>query len=63
MLNYRVQTCLDNQTYEALQRYMKTTGYETVSVALRKLIRDSLGVTPENYDVDYDVVDCKTVKL
>lgn len=44
MLNYRVQTCLDNQTYEALQKYLENNGYETVSVGLRKLIRDSLGV-------------------
>ena len=48
MLNYRVQTCLDNQTYEALQKYLKTCGYETVSVGLRKLIRDSLGVKSDD---------------
>ena len=53
MLNYRVQTCLDNQTYEALQKYLKTTGYETVSVGLRKIIRDFLGVKSEN-DVSED---------
>ena len=62
MLNYRVQTCLDSTTYELLKTYMEELGYETVSVAVRKLIRDSLhnkicgeiGVGDE---------DCKTVKL
>ena len=38
MLNYRVQTCLDSTTYEALQKYMEKREYETISVALRKII-------------------------
>ena len=59
MLNYRVQTCIDVHTYEALQNYMKNCGYETVSVALRKLIRDSLGVKFEICESE----ECKTVKL
>lgn len=57
MLNYRVQTCLDNQTYEALQKYLKTTGYETVSVGLRKLIREFLGVESENDKIE----ECNTL--
>ncbi len=38
MLNYRVQTCIDSTTYEALQKYMENKGYETVSIALRKIL-------------------------
>lgn len=38
MLNYRVQTCIDSTTYEALQKYMKKREYETISIALRKII-------------------------
>ena len=38
MLNYRVQTCIDSATYDALEKYMEKKGYETVSVALRKII-------------------------
>lgn len=38
MLNYRVQTCIDSTTYEALQKYMEKKEYETISIALRKII-------------------------
>lgn len=38
MLNYRVQTCIDSATYEALQKYMEKRGYETISIAVRKII-------------------------
>lgn len=38
MLNYRVQTCIDSATYEALQKYMEKKEYETISIALRKII-------------------------
>lgn len=38
MLNYRVQTCIDSATYEALQKYMEKRGYDTISIALRKII-------------------------
>ena len=48
MLNYRVQTCIDSNTYDALQKYMENCGYETVSVVLRKILRDFLGVKPDN---------------
>ena len=38
MLNYRVQTCIDSATYEALQKYMEKRGYDTISIAVRKII-------------------------
>ena len=56
MLNYRVQTCIDSFTYEALQKYMEKCGYETVSVALRKLIRDSLGIKFEDCNTSEEII-------
>ena len=43
MLNYRVQTCLDSTTYNLLEKYMEENGYETASMAVRKILRDFLG--------------------
>lgn len=47
MLNYRVQTCIDSDTYNLLSEYMENNGYETTSVALRKILRDYLGVNSD----------------
>lgn len=44
MLNYRVQTCIDSATYEALEKYMKERECDTISVAVRKILRDYLSV-------------------
>ena len=47
MLNYRVQTCIDSATYNLLEKYMEKNGYETASMAVRKILRDFLGVDPD----------------
>lgn len=39
MLNYRVQTCIDSSTYDALVKYMENEGLEKTSTALRKILR------------------------
>ena len=53
MLNYRVQTCLDSDTYNLLEKYMQENGYETASMAVRKILRDFLGA-----DSDKEPCEC-----
>ena len=60
MLNYRVQSCIDSDTYTLLSEYMERNGYETTSIAIRKILSEYLNGNSSNCVGD---VDCKTVKL
>lgn len=65
MLNYRVQTCIDSTTYEALEKYMEEKECDTISVALRKILRDYLSVdsVSKSSDVPCECILSEVVKL
>lgn len=42
MLECRIQTCVDANTYEALKSYMDDNDIEKVSTALRKIVSNFL---------------------
>ena len=48
MLNYRVQTCIDSATYNLLEKFRKEYGYETTSMAVRKILRKFLGTDSDD---------------
>lgn len=65
MLNYRVQTCIDSATYEALEKYMEEKGHDTISVAVRKILRDYFGIdsSDKSNDEPCECILSETVKL
>lgn len=44
MLDYRVQTCIDEETYRTLKMYMEENDIERTSTALRKIVKNYLCV-------------------